>query len=408
MVSSANSRQSANAQNAQNAQSAQENVFYGHSLKEAYRQVEKRYGKEVIILGSRKITRRQDQGLGHEELIEVTVAPPGQEPPRRAAANVERTLTPAATPSRTDAPPMVGGLVREITEEVERIERLVREATASSHLQGEWFSLEGNPLAESLIAAGASAETVSNLLTRFSGQTGSAVTDRPAALDWLKNNLLASNCGWDGFFGCHAFLGESGAGRTSLILGAAAEQRSRGRKTLVLSLHPAHSGEIRRLQNAAANHGFDAAILRKDSQLERSESHFGKYEVVLLDLPALDHPSLAVGGQVHRWLARNSGFHRHLIVPADRDLQDSDALSRAAREWNCDWLAASRLDRTRLQGKLLNLAEIVPLPYSLTSESEAGAAKLQVADSGTLLDRILAAAATGPEENFEPGHFGLG
>lgn len=375
-------------------------------MKEAYRQVENRYGKNVIILGTRKITRRQEQGLGHEELIEVTVAPPGQEPPRRPAAQVERPLAPG--PADPVPASEVGGLVREITDEVERIERLVREATASPRLQGEWFALEGNPLAESLVAAGATPETVSNLLTRFAGETGAAVNDRPAALDWLKKNLRASNCGWDGFFGCHAFLGESGAGRTALVLGAAAEQCAHGRRTLVLNLHPAHGGEIRRLQNAAANHGFDAAILRKDGQLERSESHFGKYEVVLLDLPALDHPALAAGGQVHRWLARNSGFHRHLIVPLDRDLQDSNGLARAGREWNCDWLAVSRLDRTRLQGKLLNLAEIVPLPYSLTSEARDGAPQLQVADSGILLDRILAASGDGDGDHFEPGHFGLG
>lgn len=392
MVSSANNRQSADLPN------ARENVFYGQTLKEAYRQVENRYGKNVIILGTRKITRRQEQGLGHEELIEVTVLPPGQEPVRRPAATIDRSALPAAETSE---------LVREITSEVERIERLVREATAIGTARGDWFELEGHPLAESLVAAGASTETVGNLLTRFASETGAAIGDRPAALDWLKNNLRASNCGWDGFFGCHAFLGEPGAGRTSLVLGAAAEQRAHGRKTLVLTLHPAHAGEIRRLQNAAASHGFDAAILRKDSQLERSESHFGQYEVVLLDLPALDHPALAVGGQVHRWLARNSGFHRHLIVPLDRDLQDAGPLARAGREWNCDWLAASRLDRTRLQGKLLNLAEIVPLPYSLTSEVQAGRPQLNVADSGALLDRVLGAAAQQDQDGFEPGHFGL-
>lgn len=403
MVSSANNRQSASTRD------VRENVFYGTTLKEAYRRVENRYGKNVIILGSRKITRRQEKGLGHEELIEVTVQPPGQEPPRRAAARLERPLAPTGSVERTASPAATGDLVREITSEVERIERLVREATSLGQVRGEWFELEGNPLAESLLTAGTAPETVSNLLTRFAGETGAAVTDRPAALDWLKNNLRASNCGWDGFFGCHAFLGESGTGRTSLVLGAAAEQRAHGRKTLVLNLHPAHSGEIRRLQNAAAHHGFDAAILRKDGQLERSEAHFGQYEVVLLDLPALDHPSLATGAQVHRWLARNSGFHRHLIVPLDRDLADLGGLARAARDWNCDWLAASRLDRTRLQGKLLNLAEIVPLPYSLTSEARDGRTRLQVAESGELLDRILVAASDGdPAEDFEPGHFGLG
>ncbi len=384
--------------------SPRENVFYGATLKEAYRKVESSYGKNVIILGSRKITRRQETGLGHEELVEVTVQPPGQETRRTASATMHRGggIRPQdPVPAREET----HELVREIVGEVERIERLVREATQSGTTQDPWYDLEGNPLAENLIESGATRETVAHLLTRFAGETGSAIQDRPAALAWLTRYLKASNCGWEGFFGCHAFLGESGTGRTSLVLGAAAEQRAHGRKTLVLNLHPAHAGEIRRLQNAAANHGFDAAILRKDSQLERSESHLSKYEVVLLDLPALDHPSLAPGGAVHRWLARNPGFHRHLVVPLDRDLQDSGSLQRAARDWNCDWLAVNRLDRTRLQGKLLNLAELIPLPYSLTGEVREGQAKLSVAASGELLDRILGAGAELPSQGFEAGNF---
>jgi hypothetical protein len=396
--------------NSKPSASARENVFYGTTLKEAYRQVENRYGKNAIILGSRKITRRQETGLGHEELVEVTVQPPGEGPVRAPSATMTRGdgIRPAAGTHAGQESTVGAGsaaLVREITEEVERIERLVREATRATPVDGSWFELEGNPLAEALLGAGATRETVSNLLTRFAGETGSAVNDRPAALAWLTRYLKASNCGWDGFFGCHAFLGESGSGRTSLVLGAAAEQRAHGRRTLVLNLHPAHAGEIRRLQNAAANHGFDAAILRKDSQLERSESHLAKYEVVLLDLPALDHRSLAPGGEVHRWLARNPGFHRHLVVPLDRDLQDLELMQSSARDWNCDWLAVNRLDRTRLQGKLLDLAESIPLPYSLTGEVRGGAPRLTVAASGELLDRILGAGADHPAPGFEAGHF---
>lgn len=386
---------------------SRENVFYGTTLKEAYRQVEARYGKNVIIVGSRKITRRQEKGLGQEQLIEVTVQPPGSpgSVPRRpgaSAASGPVATTAGAPDPRTE---QAAEAVAEIAREVERIESLVREATEMAGSREPASLLEGNPLAEILMASGAEATAVQTLFTRFASETGEAISDRPAALSWLHDNLKASNCGWDGFFGCHAFLGDAGCGRTRMVLGAAAQLRAQGRKTLVLSLHPAHAGEIRRLQNAAASLGFDAAILRKDSQLARTEEHLTRYEAVLLDLPALDHPSLKGGGRIHDWLARNPSFHRHLVVPLDRDLRDIGQLRAAARAWNCDWLAVSRMDRTGLMGKLLDLAETIPLPYSLCGESRGAEELLTIAESGKLLDRILNAGSGRTDNDFIPGAF---
>lgn len=386
--------------------SGQENVFYGATLKEAYRRVENCHGKDVIILGSRKITRRQENGLGQEHLIEVTVQPPNQ---LSARVGPVPTMTPIGyTPAgralpETNVGNSSGGILREIELEVERIEKLVMETMREDAQDGPPDELVGNPLAETLRAAGTGSKTVLNLFTRFAGETGKMMAERPAALSWLKENLRASNCGWDGFFGCHAFFGDAGSGRTRTVLGVAAELRKQGRKTLVLSLHPGHAGEIRRLQNMAAELGFDAGIIRKDSQLAKSESHLGKYEAVLLDMPSLDHESLAIGGIIHSWLARNPSFHRHLVVPLDRDLHDVKDLQIAARAWNCDWLALSRLDRTRLQGKILDLAESIPLPFSIRSENRGSQELISIASSGELLDRILVAGSILSQEEFVPG-----
>ncbi|MBU8869850.1 MAG: hypothetical protein KOO60_03135 [Gemmatimonadales bacterium] len=385
--------------------SGQENVFYGPTLKEAYRQVENRYGRDVIILGSRKITRRQETGLGQEHLVEVTVQPPGDKSVRVGPGSAVAPLgyaptTPAV--AEPDASATSPEILREIELEVERIEKLVIEASESKNRDVKHDELEGNPLAQTLLTAGAGKAAVRNLLTRFAGETGRMMEERPAALAWLNENLKASNCGWDGFFGCHAFLGDAGSGRTRMVLGAAAELKKQGRKTLVLSLHPGHAGEIRRLQNAAAKLGFDAGIIRKDSQLAKSEKHLGKYEAVLLDLPALDHPSLALGDTIHSWLSKNHSFHRHLVVPLDRDFQDLEELNGAARAWNCDWIALSRMDRTRLQGKILDLAESIPLPYSLRSENRGIEELLNIAASGELLDRILIAGSARLETEFVP------
>jgi flagellar biosynthesis GTPase FlhF len=68
---------------------------------------------------------------------------------------------------------------------------------------------------------------------------------------------------------------------------------------------------------------------------------------------------------MQRYLSQNESFHRHLVVPLDSDLRDAGPLWEAARLWNCDWVAVSRLDRTRRHGKLLDLQYRAQLPFSV-------------------------------------------
>jgi len=362
-------------------------VISASTLKDAYRQVKARFGPEAVIIGSRNVTRRQKLGLGHEKVVEVTVQPPGSAPASPLGRRQGPTSPAAASTSGSG-----DAITREIEREVERIEELVRTIVDERSDQDSGGAMRQNPLAEALVTSGASTAVVERLLTRFASESGKPMTDRPSAVSWLADNLQASNCDWDGFYGCHAFMGESGVGCTSLVLAAAARLQKMGRRTLVLSLFPNHSGKVRQLQVAASEHGYDAAVIQKEGQLARSETHLTRYEVVLLDLPSVDHPALAEGGALHRWLALNSGFHRHLVVGLDRDLQDIEELQTVARSWNCDWVAVSRTDRTRRPGKLLDLVEGVPLPISLTSANPAAGGDLNIAASGALLDLILAAA----------------
>ncbi len=215
--------------------------------------------------------------------------------------------------------------------------------------------------------------------------------DRPAFLGWLEQNLPAGNCGWDGFYGSHAFLGTPGCGRTGLVLAAAARLQARGRRTLVLSLVPGDDGLIRRLQRAASDGGFDAAVMRRPEQLEETADQLAAYDVVLVDLPPLHGADMAEGGVLHRWLATNPGFHRHLVLPLDGDTGDLAALAPQARAWNCDWLAMARTDRSRRWAKLLDLTVSLGLPFSLLAADPERGGELEIAASGLLLDRVLGA-----------------
>ncbi len=353
------------------------------SLQTAHRRIRERFGDDAVIISTRTVTRRHELGLGQERGVEVVVQAPGAAASRYNAASARLGLEPQSP----DAVPA------ELLREIERIESLVEQVSAQYERQHADDDGAADPAAGLLMAAGASAVVARRVSSRYSASAGRGPGDPAQLRAWLATQLRASNCGWEGFYGCHAFLGDSACGRTDLVLAAAAHLQAQGRRTLVLAVLPSDPGTTHRLQETAAAGGFDAAVVTGARNLAEAEPHFGNYDAVLVELPRLDAPAMAVGGALHAWLAANVGFHRHLVVAADRDLSDQAGLAGVTRDWNCDWVAFTRLDRTRRTGKLLDILETVPLAVSLLGRDPLHGGSLAVASSADVASLVAPPAA---------------
>jgi len=176
---------------------------------------------------------------------------------------------------------------------------------------------------------------------------------------------------------------------TDLVLAAAEKLHHDGRRVLVLSMMPSNKGDVRRLQLAAAATGYDAAVINHARQLAGIDKHAGSYDAVLIDLPAISSASMVEGEDVHQWLAANASFHRHLVVPLDKDPRDLDLLARCARVWSCDWVALSRTDMTTRTAKILDVIDAFHLPFSLVSRDPLGEGSLSIAQSTELVALVL-------------------
>lgn len=361
-------------------------VIAAPSLQTAHRRIREQYGDEAVILSTRSVARRHELGLGQERGVEVTVQPPGGRTLRGAGPDLWAPSAPATT----------GELPPELLREIERLENLVEQVSADyERALGDLAWMQRDPVAGPLVAAGASPAVVRRVLARFAAARGQRTHDLEALRTWLATQVRASNCGWEGFYGCHSFLGDSGCGRSDLVLAAAARLQALGRRTLVLAVLPSDPAYIHRLQEAAGADGFDAAIINEAHKLAEAETHLGSYDAVLVELPRLDHPAMVPGGQLHAWLAPNAGFHRHLVVPADRDLADLPDAVRLTRDWNCDWLAITRLDMTRRTGKLLDLLESVPLAVSLLGSNPRHGGEVAVGSSAAVAALIAPSRGAG-------------
>ena len=354
----------------------QTTVVTGATLAEAFGRVREKFGSEAKISGSHTRTRRKEQGVGTEKVVEVLVEIPG----------VGKSAACVANPPMSD-------LTHEFRQEVERIERMVDEIC---RLQGgderaidQALSI---PLAEHLVENGASPAAVEKILTRFAAETSGSVYDRPAALSWLREYLGTRHDDLESLVGHHVFLNEYGGEGLDLILNLAARLTEIGRRVLVVSILPDPDRDEPRLKNMAETSGHDAAVVRDEDQLADIQDHLDGYDLVLVGLPGLFDPRLAEGSRVHSWLSSQPDFHRHLLMSLDRDFLDLDQPRQVARIWNCDGLALTRMDRTGRPAKLLDLTERIPLPISFMTIGAAGQETLVCATSDHLLDRILTSA----------------
>lgn len=359
-------------------------VVTGATLSEAFKRVRQEYGGEAVIAGSRSRALTRGGNEPNDTVVEVLVETSGNPGrPTRPLGN-----SPAAWR-------------REITSQVERMERLVedicRVETPAASMDGR---SEDNPLAAHLVNNGASPGAVAKLLTRFAVETGFPRQDRPEALVWLTRYLDTGTGGLPDWSGHHVFLCEHAADRLDPVLNLARCLTEMGRRVLAVAVLPDPHRDEPRLQAMAAETGHDAAVVRDIDQLQGLMDHLAQYDHVLLDLPGLTSTRMADEGPIHSWLADNEQFHRHLAVPMDRDFQDLAHLLQIVRSWNCDWLALTRMDGTRRAAKLLDLVENIPLPVSFTLENGAGSVTIRRANPEQLLDRILATEAPTP---FTPG-----
>lgn len=353
-------------------------VVEAPTLKEALRLVRARYGEDARVIRSRTVNRRQPGALGQQKMVEVLIQP---------AATVQHRAGRAPAPG--GALDQGATLAGEIASEVQRIEDLVRQIAVRQAASGGGSRWERNAVAEALIAAGADPGVVVRLCERCQAETGLSPHDHRTLLAYLGRNLPTGSSDWQDLAGMHIFLGPSAAGRSEMVLKTAAQLVEHGSQVLVLSLLPRHGGEVRRLQAEAARVGFDAAVIQKPRQLAAAGQHLEGYKVVLLDAPAFTMDGDPADDGLRRTLIQNPSYHRHLVFPLDRDLRDCDAIITAARAWNCDWLALSRLDQTRQRGKLLDLLDRLPLPVSLVGDTAWPDGMPQLASSSLLSELML-------------------
>lgn len=349
------------------------------SLEAAMREAKVKFGPGVKVVGSKTVKVKDPDGMGVRSCIELELEavpmPEGKEKPWEGVT-VEKIGARA------------GGRIRRLREQVDRIEKLIASvAEAEEKLR----TLEPhNPLARELAAAGVTPASIRQLESSFEDNVPpSRWQDRALAREFIGSYLRCTKAARVGeISGLHAFLGGAGAGKTTMVIKLARALVQEGAEVALVTLAPFHSGEIKRIEQAAQALMMDAMAASNYRELARALHLYADKEIVLVDTPCPFSRREGEAGEVFARLGEAEHVYKHFVFPLTEDpafLRDQVDL---ARDLRCDFAALSKVDLSRSTGRVLDLALHGAPTFSLVSLDGSPDGGLALAKPAMLIDLI--------------------
>lgn len=313
-------------------------------LARAFDLIRARFGEDALIRETRNVP-----GPAGEEWVEVVLAvdePTSQLPPEEAG-DWDRLWA--------------------------RVEALAADVEA---LEGE---PDPYPLADELRDAGCGEATLELLARDFERVSQRGPRSRTAAHRHLASWVRAVGPkGVAQSSGEHWIVGRAGSGRTTATLLLAGHLKQLGLHPVVVTLSPAHAGEVQRVAAAARALDVGAASAYDADDLARLRDHFADRDILLVDAPCRmrdDAPS------VPGWAKS------HLAVPLGEDPRQMRAVWEVGPP--TDFLLVTQADLCASPGRLVELATVGRVPVTGVVGRHDGSPRLRIPTTRDLLAWVL-------------------
>lgn len=186
-----------------------------------------------------------------------------------------------------------------------------------------------------------------------------------------------------------AVAGPTGSGKTTVLLKLAERYCAAGLSVGVLALEPVPTGRTRMGDALDDSLTFDLRRASSISAVRAALRAFAGHDIVLVDTPGSAMVEGPARDALLTLLAECEIDELHAVLPlgmADREL--AHVLGRLV-ELGANRLLPTKLDETRFSGALLTLAATSQLPLAYLSSGPRVNDELDVADGGSICDRIL-------------------
>ncbi len=361
------------------------------SLDIAMRRAREHFGANAVIVDTRNVTRKDATHMTMSAMVELTVIPPSH-------VSVDAVQARDATYQILKPKTALGPGVRRIQDEIGRIERLIKTVErAGTRLR----ALDtGYPLADALVAAGATPDGVRMLENLFEQHTPATNANDPgAAREHLAGLLRCTGAQSPAALtGAHVFMGSAGAGKTSLVIKLAAEMVRGGRRPAMVVAMPYHSGDVRRVEEAAYALMIDCVVARDYDEMEGALRLFSDADAVLVDTPCL---LTRRGNAAARFFARlqdSDQMFKHDVTSMTSGIDFILGQLDLYRTYRCDYLALTRIDQARRCGHIVDLATGDGYTFSFVGYEEKEGPGVSVATAGLLIGLVLSHLAVKEDE----------
>ncbi|MDX8410088.1 MAG: GTP-binding protein [Mariprofundales bacterium] len=320
-------------------------IFSAPRLHEALALVSKQLGPEAVILDRKKSL----DALGNEiwQVHAALDASPEQAPESQPtpSASYGRSSVAASSPP-TLPPPEVDASMLEAS--MERLQRLVSglERHEAAQLRLALDDVHAQKGFDHLLAKGVAPGFAAELAADFSaGQPiGKQLMRWSPSMDPTKKRVTL------------IMVGPSGGGKTSLAAKLATHYSLKGVRVALVSTDADRIGGSDLFRNYADVLGAPFAALRSVEDLPKVMEQVASAQLVLVDTAGIATKPCAATRQARQLWNGFADAHRLLVLPANLDESDGEALLAQAKGLGVRHLAFSKLDASSRCGKIINWA----------------------------------------------------
>ena len=361
--------------------------FRGRALPEVVRQVKAELGPNAVILHTKAERPRGLLRFLHGSAVEVVAAvdQSSAAAPRGAA---EPALPRAASPSAPVPAPLAPSALDVLQTEIADLRRILLRFGGARGLPSPLV-----PLYAWLVEAGVADSLAFRLLdditvTDPSGTTLSIETLTEALEKRVSSAIRVSGASLVPARGTIAFVGPTGAGKTTTVAKLAVQAHLGGRTPQVVSLDglspttPAALEAIARV--AGVPHEVAASPVEVETALGRSAA-----EVRLIDTPGVVRGDTAAMAALATLLRHARVTEVHFVLPATMKADDALATLSAFAPLKPSRLLVTKLDETATFGSLLTVAVNSGLPLSYVASGRDVPDDIQAATAWDLSRRVV-------------------
>jgi len=168
-----------------------------------------------------------------------------------------------------------------------------------------------------------------------------------------------------------AFYGDSGAGKTTLIMKLASRAKSENQKIALISIYDFEDERFSKLELFAKQNSIDHFFTCNGENAEPVLKKLGNYDRIFIDTPFLGHRAddiVKKASSIHQFMDQLPEFESHLVINAalNNEFFSEQYLSKYPLKPN--YLAVSHLDKVSVWGHLLTLFNCIKsTPQYLTT-----------------------------------------